>query len=184
MRCGALGLGLTLTIFSAVALAAPEAGAVPPELREGTKANRFEFGPHVGFGWGNRGIGPAGAVWLDYLHHFSGNAEGPALGVVSHVGGWRDYFGFTIGPMFEWDFKLIPSKNLGLYLGPHVAAGYSFHRWKGTPPHSFFAQVGPTLKLIVNDFWVFWARPLNFDIRWYGYIAGNYGGAIGAGITF
>ena len=173
-----------MTILATFAIGTSEAAAVPTELRDGTKANRFEFGPHAGFGWGKKDIGPAGSVWLDYLYHFSGNAEGPALGVVAQVGGWRDYFGFSVGPMFEWDFKLIQSKPLGLYLGPHVAAGYRFDRWNKTPAHAFFATVGPTLKLIVNDFWCFWARPLNIDVRWYGYVAGNYGGALGAGITW
>ena len=176
-------LALSLSVAAGVALIATEAQAIPPELRDGTKANRFEFGPHVGYGWG-RGIGPAGSVWLDYLYHFKGNAEGPALGVVTHVGGWRDYIGFSAGPMFEWDFKLVPSKPLGLYLGPHFAAGYNFNRWRGIGYHGFFAMAGPTLKLIVNDFWCFWARPANFDIRWYDGFHGNYGAAIGAGITW
>ncbi|MCA9634492.1 MAG: hypothetical protein KC420_00470 [Myxococcales bacterium] len=176
-------LALSVTTFASLALAAPEAQAVPSSLRDGTKANRFEFGPHVGYGFG-RGPGPAGAAWLDYLYHFKGNAEGPALGVVTHVGGWARYFGFAVGPMFEWDFKLIPSKPLGLYLGPHVAAGYGFYKWNKTPYHSFFAMAGPTVKLIVNDFWCFWARPVNIDMRWYGFFAASYGAAIGAGITW
>lgn len=171
-----------LCVFGALALAGAEARAVPSSLRPGTKPHYFEFGPTVGHGF--RGpLGPAGGVWLDYLYHFKGNAEGPALGVLTTFAAWKRHYAFNVGPMFQWDFKLVASKPLGLYLGPHFAAGYAFGAFDRRY-HTFFFMAGPTLKLIVNDFWCFWARPLNFDFRWYGAFSGNYGAAIGAGITF
>ncbi|MEZ4452125.1 MAG: hypothetical protein R3B09_21855 [Nannocystaceae bacterium] len=172
-----------LCVFAVLALAGTDAGAVPSSLRPGTKPHYFEFGPTVGYGF-HGPLGPAGGAWLDYLYHFKGDAEGPALGVLTTFGAWKHRFAFNVGPMFQWDFKLVPSKALGLYLGPHISAGYAFGAFDGRNYHSFYALVGPTLKLIVNDFWCFWARPLNFDIRYYGAITGNYGAAIGAGITF
>lgn len=178
-----LPLACAIASFASVVALSPEAAAIPKELRPGTKPHYFEFGPTVGYGF--RGPhGAAGGAWLDYLYHFKGNAEGPALGVLTVFGGWSRYFTFSVGPMFQWDFKLVASKPLGLYLGPHVSTGYSFFSWRGVGDHSFYALAGPTVKLIVNDFWCFWARPMNFDFRWYGVADLNYGAALGAGITF
>ena len=178
-----LSLACAWVTAAAIAGASAEARAIPPELRPGTKPHYFEFGPTVGYGV----LGPRGGLggaWLDYLYHFKGNAEGPALGALTVFGGWSRYFSFAVGPMFQWDFKLVPSKPLGLYLGPHVSTGYTFVSWRGVGAHSFYAMAGPTLKLIVNDFWCFWARPLNFDFRWFGRADLNFGAALGAGITF
>ncbi|MBK8264436.1 MAG: hypothetical protein IPK80_24225 [Nannocystis sp.] len=176
-------VALAVLSFVAISTASTAALAVPKELRPGTKPHYFEFGPNVGYGfYGPRGA--LGGAWLDYMYHFQGGAEGPALGVLTLFGGWNRYFSFSVGPMFQWDFKLVKSKPLGLYLGPHVSTGYSFFSWRGVGDHSFYAMVGPTVKLIVNDFWCFWARPLNFDLRWYGRVDGNFGAALGAGITF
>lgn len=159
-----------------------DAQAVPSELRPGTKANNFDFGPRFGYGFGHKN--PVASGWLDYLYHFSGTQEGPAIGVAALVGGWKNYFGFASGFMFEWDFLLVPGKNLGLYLGPHVVAGYGFRRHHNDRYHSFFAMAGPTLKLSVNDFWSFWARPVNFDLRLGGPFQGTLTSAIGVGITW
>ncbi|MCA9715436.1 MAG: hypothetical protein KC468_12225 [Myxococcales bacterium] len=172
--------------MAAVYAHSTDAQAVPPELRPGTKPHHFEFGPT--FGWGFFGPGdayPLASAWIDYRYHFFGNAEGPSLGVASLIGGWRNRFSFTVGPMFEWDFRLVKDKPLGLYLGPHIVSGWRVETFRDNPTyHYFFAMVGPTLKLIVNDFWVFWVRPANIDFRFGHAIYGNWGGALGAGITF
>ncbi len=173
---------LAAAVFTAGVAWSPEAGAVPRELRPGTKANNFEFGPRFGYGFGHRHA--YGSAWLDYLYHFSGDQSGPAIGAAAFIGGWRNYFGFASGFMFEWDFQLVPSKNLGLYLGPHVVAGYGFHRFVDDRYHSFFVMAGPTLKLCLNDFWVFWVRPFNFDGRIGRFFQPSVTSAIGAGITW
>ncbi len=169
-------------VFVAGVSWSPEALAVPYELRPGTKANNFEFGPRFGYGFGAGH--PFGSAWLDYLYHFRRDQSGPAIGAAALIGGWRNYFGLASGFMFEWDIRLVPSKNLGLYLGPHVVVGYGFRRYHNDRYHSFFGMVGPTLKLVVNDFWVFWARPVNFDVRLGGPFFGSLTSALGAGITW
>jgi len=172
--------------LSIVALPSRDARAkIPPDLREGTKPNYFEFGPTAGHGFGAHGTHADG--WLNYLHHFRGAAEGPALGAVVVGGGWDRSYRFMAGVLFEWDFKLIKDKPLGLYLGPHVAGGYGFRDRRHddrVTSHGFQITAGPTLKLLLNDFWSFWVRPTNVDLL----IGTDFGpgvtGAIGAGITF
>ena len=48
-----------------------------------------------------------------------------------------------------------------------------------------YFMMGPTLKLSFNDFWSFYARPINLEVAFNGDGAG-FGGlfSVGAGITF
>lgn len=182
----ALGVVVAVACLGVVGLSSADARAeIPPELRPGTKPHYFEFGPTVGHGFGAHGTHADG--WLNYLYHFKGGPEGPALGAVLVGGGWNRSYRFMAGALFEWDFKLVPSKPLGLYLGPHVAAGYGFRHHRrddGVSSHGFQLVAGPTVKLLVNDFWSFWVRPINVDLL----IGTDFGpglnAALGAGITF
>jgi hypothetical protein len=187
MRTLPLNLAALTVVAALFTWSSTAQAAIPPELRPGTKPHYFEFGPTFNFGFLGDGPygGPGAAAILDYRYHFQGGAEGPSLGVLSTVGGWSNRFHFSAGPMFEWDFKLVGDKPLGLYLGPHIAAGYHISTHKGDPAyHAFTTMLGPTLKLIVNDFWVFWVRPANFEMRFAGDIYGSWSGALGAGITW
>ena len=174
-----------LALMAAVYAHSTDAQAIPPELRPGTKPHHFEFGPT--FGWGF--FGPddyrGASALIDYRYHFFGKPEGPSLGVASFIGGWERRFHFSVGPMFEWYFRLVKDKPLGLYLGPHIISGWRFDSHRDDRAyHYFFAMVGPTLKLIVNDFWVFWVRPANIDFRFGPHTYGHWNGALGAGIIF
>jgi len=174
----ALGLG-------ALAFAQPAQARTPPELAPGTKPQNFDFGPAFSVGFAG---GPLGGIWLDYLYHFRGDQEGPAIGAMATLSAWPGRFGVASGFMFEYDFRLVPSKNLGLYLGPHFVAGFTAGRWRGNGYGAFYGMGGPTLKLSLNDFWSFWLRPINIEIIG-GSLPGDnfyagWGGALGAGITF
>lgn len=182
-----LGTALgAVACLATVGLSSADASAkIPTELRPGTKPHYFEFGPTAGHSLGPHGTHANG--WLNYLYHFRGGPEGPALGAVLVGGGWNKSYRLMAGALFEWDFKLIPSKALGLYLGPHVAGGYGFrHRGRDgrLTSHGFQLTAGPTVKLLLNDFWSFWVRPINVDLL----IGRDFGpgltGALGAGITF
>lgn len=175
-----LGLGLSLASADAEA-------STPPELTPGTKGQNFDFG--AAFGVGINGGGPIGGIWLDYLYHFRRNQEGPAIGALGVFNAWPGRLGGTLGFMFEWDIRLVPSQNLGLYLGPHVVAGFTGGRCCNDNGYAaFYGMGGPTLKLSFKDFWSFWIRPLNLEL-----FAGDFpgddfragwGAALGAGITF
>jgi hypothetical protein len=160
---------------------------VPTELRPGTKGQNFDFGPAFGVGFGNGG--PLGGVWLDYLYHFRGNQEGPAIGALGVFSAWPGRIGGTAAFMFQWDFALVPSKNLGLYLGPHAALGFTGGRWNKNHNYAaLYGMGGATLKLSVNDFWSFWVRPVNMELYAGNFpgdnLRGGFGASLGAGITF
>lgn len=181
-------------VVSALGLtwSSPAEAAIPKELRPGTHPHVWEFGPAFGIGVHGHSIGPLASVWTNYLYHFRGDATGPALGAMLVVGGWNHHLGLTTGGMFEWDFQVVPSKPLGVYLGPHVVAGYSgYYHYHGQGNghrddayHSFYTQAGATARLILNDFWSFWIRPTNFEFRIANDFNFSWGAALGAGLTF
>lgn len=185
-------LGLWLGIPSSA-----QAG-IPKELRPGTHPHVWEFGPAFGIGV-NGPVGPLASGWTNYLYHFRGDMSGPALGAVLVAGGWNQHASVTTGAMFEWDFQVVPSKPLGVYLGPHVIAGYSgyFHFHDGpddgpgngnghdnSADHWFYSQAGATARLILNDRWSFWVRPTNFEFRVANEFNFSWGASLGAGLIF
>lgn len=159
-----------------------DAYAIPPALAPGTKANNFDFGP--AFGVGRHGSAELGGLWLDFLHHFRGDQSGPALGAMAQFTGSPASLSVVGGIMGEWDFRLVPSKELGLYLGPHAVFGFATGRSNEVGYGAFYGMVGPTVKLSVNDFWSFWVRPANAELFAGRGIWGSYRGTLGAGITF
>jgi hypothetical protein len=130
----------------------------------------------------NIGLGPMvnleggsvlGKGGLDFQYHFKGGDVGPALGGQFYMH-FRDHvFGFQVGPIFLWDFRLVTAGNFKLYLAPLVAAGYSFTTFTPSPggeSHAFFMDFGGQLKGVWNDRVGFFVRPTNFSL-----LAGNNG---------
>jgi len=191
-------LSLAVTLGATLAgsnLVAEEAAAgVPPALQP-TK-NRpmqflFGFGPSFGIG-GSRWIygdcGPGnncnyyrygfggrygGAFKLsqEFNYHFSGNASGPAIGILLNEEFSGPYFGFNIAPKFTYDIQ--PMKNLALYISPSVSFGYHLDHYAayywgsgygyGYNYHAANLQFGVALKLIIKDRFIAFLQAPNFD---------------------
>jgi len=135
----------------------------------------------------NVGVGPSvslsrfpvafGRAGLDFQYHFFGGDVGPALGGQFYMHFRPATFGFNVGPIFLWDFRVAEAGNFKLYLAPLVAMGYAFTTYNDSGVHAnghaFFADFGGQLKGVWNDRIGFFVRPVNFSV-W----AGN-GGASG-----
>lgn len=127
-----------------------------------------------------------GKAGVDFAYHFKGGDTGPALGGLFYMHFRERTFGFNLGPMFLWDFRVHTGRKFKLYLAPLVALGYSLTNYHGgdgsDTDHHFFMDFGGQLKGVWNDRVGFFIRPLNFSL-----VAGE-GGATGfwtlvAGIT-
>ncbi len=182
-----LGLAAALGTCALVAGTSDEAQAAPKVLREGTRPLAFLFGlgPQWGIGgsrwyygdgrywdgrggWGGR-YGGAFKLTQEFMGHFSGNASGPALGVLLNQGFSGPYFNFAIAPKFTYDIRVKP--GLGLYVSPSVSLGYALlhHRafyWDNRYSSNYHAanlQFGVAVKLILDDRWLVFAQVPNFD---------------------
>ncbi|WAS98226.1 hypothetical protein [Nannocystis punicea] len=128
------------------------------------------------------GFGGYGSFKLtqEFSGHFSGNASGPALGVLLNEEFGYRRFGFVIAPKFTYDIQL--KRDLGLYLSPNVSLGYQFMSWNyfdggyyyRYPYHAANLQFGMALKLMLDDRWIVWLQFPHFDMslgpgnRYYG----------------
>lgn len=191
-------LALAATVATTVVtsnLAAPEAeAAVPRVLRPGTRPMQFlfGFGPSFGIGgsrwyydcyyggcggpgyyYGGYGrFGGAFKLMQEFNYHFSGNASGPALGVLLNEEFRGPYFGFTIAPKFTYDIQ--PKRDLGLYISPSISFGYHVDHYAryyyGPNPyaygynyHAANLQFGIALKLMLGDRGILFLQFPNFD---------------------
>ncbi|HEY8379428.1 MAG TPA: hypothetical protein VIK91_23210 [Nannocystis sp.] len=214
LSLAAAALGTAL-VGAALAPAEAEA-AVPKVLRPGTRPMQFLFGlgPAWGIGgsayywgyyrgdgcpgpaycpyYGPRGFGAFGAFKLtqEFNGHFSGNASGPALGVLLNEEFNGGYFGFVVAPKFTYDIQ--PKRDLGLYISPNVSVGYQLmsyrygywgpdwayvgrYNWSGVN-----LQFGVGLKLMLDDRWIVWLQFPHFDMIFgpgyqYGFACPAYG---------
>ncbi|GEM_PF-3673371 len=168
-------------------LAATDASA-KPNLRPPRKGNEFRIGigPSIDVYNYDNGHYYAGEVGpksvAELLFHFKGTPDGPALGPYFHLRAPGDHnLGGAIGPMFAWDIPLLPRKNIALYIAPHGSVGWGFvHHFghghgydydydyyydEAYTTHYFNTQVGVTGRLIFNQLFEFWFRPLNVDMN-------------------
>ncbi len=112
-----------------------------------------------------------GTVGVDFQYHFKRGDVGPALGGLLHTHFGVGEFGFTTGPIFMWDFRVVTSSNFKLYVAPLAAAGFGLNTYgRGADPF-FFADIGGQLKGVWNDRVGFFVRPATFSV-W----AGPFGG--------
>jgi len=112
--------------------------------------------------------GALGKAGLDFHYHFFGGDVGPALGGWIYTHFATGLFGFNVGPMFLWDFRVFTGGNFKLYLAPLVVAGYSFTTGGYGPYranwHAFFMDFGGQLKGVWNDRVGFFVRPTTFSV--------------------
>ncbi|TPV95337.1 MAG: hypothetical protein B7733_10485 [Myxococcales bacterium FL481] len=134
--------------------------------------------------------GPSTVKLTQELHfHFSGDSSGPALGILTTQEFWEhhddDRVAFTIGPKFVYDIQPIP--KVGFYISPDVSAGYRVEAWEsGRTRHRGDAYFGVAAKLLLDDRWIMWVRPVGFGFLFdadYG-VAFRYEFIMGGGITF
>ncbi|MCY0992384.1 hypothetical protein OV203_34920 [Nannocystis sp. ILAH1] len=208
LATAALGAAL---LGSTVAPSNAEA-AVPRVLRPGTRPMQFLFGlgPSWGIGGSSHyydagyygpgcgapgfpcrygGFGYWGSFKLtqEFSGHFSGNASGPALGVLLNEEFGYRRFGFVIAPKFTYDIQV--KRDLGLYISPNVSLGYQLlsDRWNyyngayyHYTNHAANLQFGVGLKLMLDDRWIVWLQFPQFDMSFgprYGYGCGAAPGA-------
>ena len=225
--CLAASLGAATV---ATATISQEAKAVPRVLREGTRpmafllglgpswgigGSRWYYGDGPGYcagpggcyGWGGR-YGGSFKITQEFMGHFSGNASGPALGVILNETFTGPYVGFNIAPKFTYDIRV--KQGLGLYISPSVSLGYGLVHYRpnyygyyaGANYSAANLQFGVAVKLILDDRWLVFAQVPNFDFligpgNYYyangacaaGYNCGTYFTArldfvLGGGVTF
>ena len=204
---GAVSLGAQVVSSQA------EAG-VPRVLRPGTRPMAFLLG--LGPSWGIRdryrygndfdgcnGNNPycrggfyggfnAFKLTQEFMGHFSGNASGPALGILMNQEfSGPYYFGLNIAPKFTYDIQV--KKDLGLYISPSFSLGYHLTAYRGgyydnfgyasANYHALNTQIGVAVKLMLDDRWLVWIQTPNFNMD---IGPGNYycGGAFNCGTYF
>lgn len=189
-------------VNTAGAAAAPTSTSLPPLRRPLTLL--FGVGPSIGinphpcyggyFYWdplwhsGYYGLGCGGAIKAsqDLAYHFSGSANGPALGVVVQeeflAGG--TYFGLVVAPKLSWDIQLL--RGRGLYLTPSLAVGYHLLAWKGFPRvHAGEVQAGAAIKVALTERLLLWLQPAVFDFIFTpGFFIPRYDLLLGVGAAF
>lgn len=187
---------------TAGAASTPTSTSLPPLRRPLTLL--FGVGPSIGinpnpcyggyFYWdplwhsGYYGLGCGGALKAsqDLAYHFSGNATGPAIGVVVQeeflIGG--AYFGLAVAPKLSWDIQLL--RGRGVYLTPSLAVGYHLLAWKGFPRvHAGEAQAGAAVKFAISENLLLWLQPAVFDFIFTpGFFIPRYDLLVGVGTVF
>ena len=164
--------------------AAPAIAAAGPNDNSSDRPWTLDIGlgPTINLESGSA-LGKAG---LDFHYHFKGGDVGPALGGQFYMHFRDSVFGFNVGPMFLWDFRVYDGGKFKMYLAPLVALGYSLTNFHAGPfhgnSHAFFMDFGGQFKGVWNDRVGFFIRPVNFSL-WAG-----EGGATGfwtliAGLT-
>lgn len=190
----------TVLAFSALGLATGPVAAAPTTsthntskkhsaqsvLRPGTRPMAFAVGMGPALRTDRQIAIPRAAFKLSqsFMFHLSGDASGPAIGFVMQQGfNANDVFGLTLAPRFEWDIQI--DQRYAIYISPGVSLGYHLYRGAGTG-HAIDLQLGATAKLIIQDRWLVWFRPANFNVI----IAGRndwgmrYELMFGGGVTF
>lgn len=182
-------MGRTVRFALLAALALGAAGALAPDtaradapeaLRPGTNPWFFD----AGFGWANNleDLGGQFKLVQEIGYHFSGNASGPAIGAAISESMGNGFFTFAAGFKFWWDIQIV--QDLGLYVSPFAVAGFAVATQSGFTSGFFNFQGGAQVKLIINDTWNVFVRPLAFDFFAGDFFAVRYDFIAGGVITF
>jgi len=178
-----------ITAFMAISgLSASAEAAIPPALREGTRAwfASFSIGPAIKVD----DVPSQFKMIQEVGYHFWGGAEGPAFGgaISQSFGdsGNVDYFTFSLGPKFWWDFALV--SGLGLYLSPFAELGYALvnasFRGNDTTNHFLHMQYGIEGKLVINNRGLVFFRPFSMDFFIGEFFGVRYDMMFGGGVMF
>lgn len=162
---------LVLSCLAGAAMVPETATAQPPEsLSPGTKPWFFD----AGLGWSSGGLNLYTQFKLvqELGYHFSGDSSGPAIGVALSESFGNGFATFAGGAKFWWDIQILG--DLGLYATPFAVAGVAVatagSRFLNDSTQGFFNfQFGAQAKLVINDSWNVFVRPVAFD-----FFAGEY----------
>jgi hypothetical protein len=146
----------------------PEPGPdAPAILGPGTHPMFVEagLGPSIFMGASGQGGSAKGGftqfkLWQEFGYHFSGTAEGPAIGVNVEEA-FVETVRFQPGIKGWWD---IPVGDFGLYLTPSAKLGYSGTFASGAAAHNFNINVGFRGKLILGDMGSVFFQPVSIDM--------------------
>ena len=183
-RLAAAGVVVGMLVCSTTDAAAP-----PEILRPGTRpwAADLGFGPSfiVSTGtyntwWHKNGRGDYQfSLQQEIGYHFEGESEGPALGV-SLEEGFMNSIHFEVGAKFWWDIRLV--KDMAIYLAPEGRVGFSM--WANPFDPGFDLQLGLTGKVILDDRWLLFLRPLTQDFNMGPHFVFEWNVMLGGGVTF
>jgi len=160
------GAALTVGLLSGTA---SNAQAAPEILRPGTRPWEADFGFGPSFIAFNNYHGHYDSH--DYWHrnrsdfqfkmmeqigyHFFKDSSGPALGLTLEEG-FVKAFRFEVGAKFWWDIQLVD--DMAIYLYPEAKLGFAL--WTNPFEPFFNTQVGLGAKVILDDRWVLFLRPI------------------------
>jgi len=127
-------------------------------------------------------------VGLDLGYHFSGEFEGPAIGLAVEQSFDADFYAFNSAFKFLWDIQLFD--DMGVYIAPFVKAGYALGCDYGScgVVHAFNVGLGVEGRIVFNDFPVVFFRPIQLDSFLGDFYNEtfllNYSILVGGGMTF
>ena len=144
--------------------------------------------------WASLSLGPAIGVanfpttqfklTQEFGYHFSGEGEGPALGLSIGESFGDGVFVFQPGPKFWWDIQIMD--DLGIYVTPQAQVGYGLLTGFGATSHNFNWLFGVEGRVVLGDRGIVTFRPLSFD-----FFAGDVADVVvrydlmfGGGVTF
>lgn len=169
----------------AVSNSAEAAPLTRRSLRPGTKPMAFQIGQGP-----SMNVHRATSVFKmsqEFNFHFSGNASGPAIAVMTEEEFTDGMLGFTLAPKFVYDMQILP--NIGFYISPSVSLGYHGEAWSysGDRWHHLNMQFDVAAKLILKNLWLLWAQPTNINVMvdpGDGWAGVRYEFMVGAGVIF
>jgi hypothetical protein len=170
-RCWLAGAAVAVGL---VLCSAPDAQAAPEILRPGTRPWEADmgFGPsfiaynnynnhcdhyyYSGCSWRGNNRGDFQFKMMEQIgYHFFKDSSGPALGLNLEEG-FVYAFRFEANAKFWWDIQLVD--DMAIYLYPEAKLGFAF--WTNPFEPYFNTQVGLGAKVILDDRWVVFLRPI------------------------
>jgi hypothetical protein len=125
-------------------------------------------------------------IVLDFGYHFSGDGEGPAIGVTIEQSADDNFYVFNPAFKFWWDIQIT---DLAVYVAPFAAAGYALGACKGCSlGHAFNLDVGAEGRMVFVDRWMAFFRPVQLDFFFGDFLEEkfllHYAIVVGGGVTF
>jgi hypothetical protein len=152
-------------------------------IRPGTKYLfvTFDIGPAFLITEDKTGL----KISQEFGYHISGTGEGLALGVSIQEAFAANFIHVALGAKAWYDIPMI--EDVGFYLTPSVRMGYGFDRAtefvdKGVD--YFNLQINVEARLILDDLWLLYVRPIALDINIGKEFTMSYDAVLGFGYTF
>ncbi|MEM9462850.1 MAG: hypothetical protein AAGF11_52400 [Myxococcota bacterium] len=138
---------------------------IPDVLRPSTRPNEISGG--LGTKIGLPGGGSIASFPIEFFHHFQNRADGPAIGASLEPSLASGIIALNLGPSFRWDFQ--PMKDLGLYVGPQITAGYGLFTFTYAGldrivSHVGFLRIAANARLSLADRSFVFIRPAQITV--------------------